>query len=388
MLGNRVSRSTTAVITLERSAGASLEVDLTTTLRGAGQSEFNIDLRFTVTSGISIIFGHSGAGKTTLLEAVAGFLRPTRGRITVGQRVLFDSATGIDVPPAHRHVGYVLQSLALFPHMSARQNIAYGLGRLSRVESSERVETIARAFHIDGLLERRPARLSGGERQRVALARALVTRPSVLLLDEPLSALDDVTKSAIIRDLREWNDTLRIPILYVTHGRREVYALGERVVVLENGRAIATGLPQDVLDAPRHESIARLAGFENILDAEVVSTNQKHATMRCRIGRSSIEIETPLSHLQEGSRLLVGIRSGDIMIAAEHPRRLSARNVLPGVIRDLEVRSGAVVLRVESGLPLKVKVTPGACEALDLRLNQEVWLVFKTHSCHLFHERA
>lgn len=364
-----------------------LDVELSTTLTGKRQTAFSIDVRFSVPPGTTIIFGHSGAGKTTLLEAVAGLLRPARGRVAVGQRVLFDSEKGIDLPPARRHVGYVMQNLALFPHMTARQNIEYGLCRLAADERRDRVDDIARSFHIHELLKQRPAGLSGGERQRVALARALVTRPSVLLLDEPLSALDYATKTRILDDVREWNETHRIPLLYVTHGRREVFALSERVIVLEHGRVLAMGTPRDVLDTPRHEAVARLAGFENILDVEVVSVNPKHGTMSCRIVDAPAVIETPLGHLQIGSRLRVGIRAGDIIVATEPPHGLSARNVLPGVIRKMEARSGAVGLLVDVGETIAVTVTPGACEALDLGVEQRVWLVIKTHSCHLFHDR-
>ena len=202
---------------------------------------FTLDVSVDLPPGITILFGASGSGKSTLLRAIAGLARPDAGRIAIGDRVLFDTATGVDLPPQARRVGYVFQQLALFPHFTVRGNLEYGVAALPPAERTRRVEEVARRFHIDRLMERRPARLSGGERQRVALARALVTDPDLLLLDEPLSALDYATQSRIIEDLRAWNAAHGIPVLYVTHAHREVFALGERCVVLDHGACWPSG---------------------------------------------------------------------------------------------------------------------------------------------------
>src|SRR6185295_3389803 len=158
-----------------------------------------------------------------------------------------------------------------------------------------KVEAIAADFHIAPLLERRPDRISGGERQRTALARSLVTDPGVLLLDEPLSALDHVTQSRIMADLRQWNRRHDIPVLYVTHNHREVFALGERVVVLAEGRVVADGTPQQVMETPAAESVAQLAGFENLIDATVVGSRPEAGTMECQPRGTSLELEAPLA---------------------------------------------------------------------------------------------
>ena len=230
--------------------------------------DFTLDITFTVAPGITIVFGPSGAGKTTLLDCIAGLTLPDLGKIKVGDRILFNDQTNL--PPQRRNIGYVFQDLALFPHLTVGKNVEYGL---SGSERRQKADAILESFRITHLRERKPKEISGGERQRVALGRALVTDPCVLLLDEPLAALDAATKSKIIDDLRAWNTAHSIPILYITHNREEVFALGDRVLVLENGRIIADGTPHGVMAAPRRESLAQLIGFENIFRACLLYTS-------------------------------------------------------------------------------------------------------------------
>src|SRR5437588_448637 len=238
------------------------------------ERDFALDVEFRVAPGFTILFGTSGAGKTTLLDCLAGLLVPDLGSIAVGDRVLFDSQTRVNLPISKRLVGYVFQDLALFPHLTVEQNVGYGLSVLARGERKERVAAILSAFRIDLLANRRPKEISGGERQRVALARTLVTDPELLLLDEPLAALDAATKMKIVDDLRGWNETHHIPTLYVTHSRDEVFGLGEHAVVLDSGRILVQGTPHQILSAPQQETVAQLAGFENILDASVDSVHE------------------------------------------------------------------------------------------------------------------
>ncbi len=344
---------------------------------------FRLDVSFSVPAGITIVFGPSGAGKTTLLDCIAGLLTPDTGRISVGSRALFDSEKAINISPARRSTGYVFQTLALFPHLTAEQNIEYGLHTTAADERRRRVQAILESFRIAGVKSGRPNEISGGERQRVALARALVTDPAVLLLDEPLSALDSPTKAGIIADLRSWNEAHKIPVLYVTHSREELFALGERVLALEQGRVTAQGTPQEVLHAPRTESLALTAGFENIFDARVVSLHEQSGTMTCRIGLSNAELEVPLGHAAVGDALRIGIRAGDILVATEQPRSLSARNLLPARIVAIERRDIMVIARVDCGIELEVHLTPGAQQSLALSTGRQVWLVIKTYSCHL-----
>jgi molybdate transport system ATP-binding protein len=351
--------------------------------RNKNSPSFVLDLSVEVPPGITILFGPSGAGKSTLLDCIAGLVRPEEGRIALGEEILFDAQTRVNLPPQQRKVGYLFQSPALFPHMSVEENVAYGLDKVPANIREERVTEILEAFRVEKLRGRKPGEISGGEGQRVALARSLVTSPRMLLLDEPLTGLEAELKSAIVDDLRAWNAANGIPILYVTHSREEVDALGERVIALENGRVVSAGAPMDVLDAPRHKRLAQAAGFENLLAGTVLDLREADGVMRVRLGETACEIEVPLGYAVVGNGVRVAIRAGDILLATEQPHGLSARNVLEGRIASLEERGAMVIARVDCGVTFVAHVTPGAVRALELAVGRKVWLVLKTHSCHL-----
>ena len=369
------------------------------------ERQARLDLELCAPEGFTILFGASGAGKTTLLNCIAGLVRPDAGRIVVDGAVLFDSAQRICLPVERRRAGYVFQDLALFPHLTVEQNLAYGLGKMSREQLAPRVTAILSSFRIQHLSQRKPSELSGGERQRVALARTLVTDPRVLLLDEPLAALDLPTKSLILDDLRLWNQLHRVPILYVTHSREEVFALGERVVVLDRGRIVAQGTPHEVMTAPRLETVAQLSGFENILDAVVEAVHEDRGTLTCSLtcsltdstgatsaSHSGLTLETPLVRAAVGTRLRIGISAGDVLLATAEPREISARNVFPGRVVSADRRDAVIIARVQiarvqsvtdPNLQISVQLTLAARDSLRLTEGREVWLIIKTHSCHL-----
>jgi len=351
--------------------------------RGPGASSFVLDVSIDVPPGITILFGASGAGKSTLLDCIAGLTRPDEGRIVVSRDVLFDSLGATDIAAPKRRIAYVFQTLALFPHLTAEENVAYGLRDLPEEERRERVGEILKVFRVGNARKQKPGDLSGGERQRIALARSLVTEPRVLLLDEPLTGLDAELKAAIVDDLRAWNTAKAIPVLYVTHNRDEVDSLGERVIALDNGRVASAGAPMDVLNAPRRKKLAQAAGFENLLNATVLDLREADGVMRVKLGESACEIEVPLGYAAAGSRVQVAVRAGDILLATERPRGLSARNVMEGRILSLEQRGTMVIARVDCGVIFVAHITPGAVRALELTTNRRVWLVLKTHSCHL-----
>ena len=369
------------------SATSSLGEQLIAHVRKSFRSErgprFTLDVDFAAAGGFTILFGASGAGKTTLLNCVAGLQTPDQGTIAIGEAVLFDSRSPVNLPPSRRSVAYLLQSLALFPHMTVEQNVQYGLASLSKHEREARSREVLESFRISPLLKRRPGDISAGERQRVALARALVTRPRALLLDEPLTALDAVTKARILDDLRAWNYRHRIPILYVTHDREEVFALGENALVLDDGHIVARGSPHEVLLRPQSETVAQLAGFENVFGCAVIALHPEYGTMTCRIADSTLDLEVPLSRVNTSMPLRVGIRAGDILLASCRPEGLSARNVLDGAIASLEQRDMKVVAMVRCGPLFEVHLTLGARESLQLELGAPVWMVIKTYSCHV-----
>lgn len=346
-------------------------------------NSFALDAGFEASSGFTMILGPSGGGKTTLLNCVAGFARPDSGRIALDAHALFDSDQRIDLPVAERRLGYVFQNLALFPHLTVAQNVQYGIAKLPAQERRARMMTMLESFRISHLIARKPTEISGGERQRVALARSLVTNPSALLLDEPLTALDTPTKSKLIDDLRAWNSSHEIPILYVTHSPEEAFALGERVVVLEHGRILAQGKPQQVLTTPRHETIAQIVGFENVFDATVKSIAETQGTMLCQLDGSTTQLEVPLGRAEISARVRIALRAGDIIIASDQPHNLSARNSFQGRVLSIRREGVRVIVMIEAGAIFEVHLTPAAIDQLRLEDGKEVWLVIKTYSCNL-----
>src|ERR1700722_3356891 len=346
-------------------------------------NSFALEAAFDASAGFTMILGPSGGGKTTLLNCIAGFARPDAGRIALGARVLFDSEERIDMPVAQRRLGYVFQNLALFPHLTVAQNVQYGIAKLPVEERHAQMMAMLESFRIAHLIARKPGEISGGERQRVALARSLVTNPAALLLDEPLTALDNATKSKILDDLRAWNSSHDIPILYVTHSPEEAFALGERVVVLEDGRILAQGMPQHVLTTPRHETIAQVVGFENVFDATVKSIADTQGTMLCQLTGSTTQLEVPLGHAESGSQVRIAIRAGDIIIASDQPHNLSARNSFPGKVQSIRREGVRVVVMIDAGAIFEVHLTPAAIDKLHIEAEKQIWLVIKTYSCNL-----
>lgn len=226
--------------------------------RGEGAGEpFALDVELEVPPGITILFGPSGSGKSTVLQAIAGLLRPDAGTVRYGDELWFDSATGVDRPVHKRGVAYVFQTLALFPHMTAVGNVAYGIDRsVPRAARRERARQMLARLHVEHLAHRRPRTFSGGEAQRVALARALATSPRVVLLDEPFSALDRELRVQLAQEVRTLVDELRLPLIQVTHNHGEARAMGDRVIRMHRGSITAVGSFDEVLgpelaDRPR-----------------------------------------------------------------------------------------------------------------------------------------
>lgn len=215
------------------------------------ERSFQLDVDVEIPAGVTILFGRSGAGKSTLLNCVAGIVEPDEGEIVLEHgssgRTLFDSQQPAFVPPSQRKIGYIFQTLALFPHLTVRENVEYGISHLDRTERDRKAAEALVLFHIEDIADRWPDEISGGESQRVALARTLVTEPVCLLLDEPFSALDLAARRSILEDFRKWHSTRQIPILYVTHSRKEAASLGQTMLLMESGKIIARGEPKAVL---------------------------------------------------------------------------------------------------------------------------------------------
>jgi molybdate transport system ATP-binding protein len=225
---------------------------------------------WTAGEGVTVLFGPSGSGKTLTLHCLAGLVRPDAGRVVVDGRVLFDGATGRHVPPQDRRIGYVFQGYSLFPHLTVRANIGFGLRREPAGLRIQRVADVLGRLELDGLEDRYPRELSGGQRQRVALGRALAIAPACVLLDEPLSALDLPLRRALRRELRGLLTAWKVPAVLVTHDLAEAYELGDQLVIYEAGRVRQAAPRAELLWRPASEAVARILGFRNVLHGTVV----------------------------------------------------------------------------------------------------------------------
>lgn len=346
-------------------------------------SRFQLEAKLAVAPGVTVIVGHSGAGKTTLLRCIAGLSNPEEGRIAIGDRVLFDSRKNIRLEPAQRGVAFVFQDLALFPHLSVEDNVMYGLRRLDPAERKRRMREIVASFQIEHLRGRFPREISGGEQQRVALARSLVTEPSVLLLDEPLSSLDPRTKVLIIDDLRRWNRTRRLPILYVTHDHDELLALGDRAIVLEQGEIVTDGPPLDMIPNPLRSATAQHERYENVFDATVVELREQDGTMVCELTGTSIRVEAPLAQVAVGTEVCVGIRADEILVASSQPAILGDCNVIRGKITRVERNGAMAEARVSCGAEFRVHLASRSIEPHWLDTSPDIWMMIRTRACRL-----
>ena len=319
---------------------------------------------------VSAFLGVSGSGKSTLLNCVSGTLTPDEGEIAFGEEILYDSSSKTNLPPEKRRFGYVFQEGYLFPHLTVAQNIRYG--QPNSRKSSAAIDVL----EISELLQRYPKELSGGQRQRVAIARALAMEPRMLLMDEPLAALDSALKDRIIPYLHHVKDTFEIPILYVTHAFSEVMALADEAFLIADGEIIANDEPHQLLTAPSAMPIAQMTGVENILFLPVMSANKTRGVTSLQIGNQSMSI--PYANIKIGEVVPIAIRAEDIIISLERDTQISARNILRGTIQYLDIKSERtwVSILVEWH-HLAVKITHEAREQLQLREGLTVYCVIK-----------
>ena len=355
---------------------------------------FDLQTEWEVEPGrVLVLFGPSGAGKTTTLRAIAGLVRPLRGHLEIGGRVVYDGASGVWQPTHKRRVGYLTQQCHLFPHLRVAGNVAYGLPDRKSAQATSQVRELLSAFQLEGLEERYPSELSGGQQQRVALARALATRPDMLLLDEPFASLDSELRRTVRRELRLVLERTPVPVILVTHDREEALVLGDSVQVIDAGRAVAQGTPLEVLGQPGQARVARLVGVENLFRLQVDSRNPRDGTMTCH--GEGIRLEVPLDDVGDDatpedsarfSNLTVGVRASDIILATSEPVGSSARNRLPGVVTMIEARPPGYTVTLDCGAPLRCHVTGAALEEIGVREGQHLWAVFKASSCFLVEE--
>jgi molybdate transport system ATP-binding protein len=327
-------------------------------------------------SPVTAVIGPSGSGKTSLLEVIAGLRPRCAGRVAIGGRAILDSERRLALPPERRRVGYVPQDAGLFPHLSVVQNVRFGAAG-----DAHRVSGVLAALEIAALADRRPHTLSGGERQRVALARALATNPDLLLLDEPLAALDVALKERILPYLLRVRDEWHVPVLYVTHNVGEALALAGQVLVLEEGRVAAQGDPAALLATALAET-AR-PGIENVLVARIEAHDEEGGVTRVTTAHGT-SLAVPLAKARlVGGTATLEVPAEDVLVAVEQPRGLSARNLIPVRIVSIERLGSDVLVRAASELADErwlARLTPAAVKGLGLAVGQIVWLAIKSHS--------
>jgi molybdate transport system ATP-binding protein len=341
---------------------------------------FELDVAFSASSGVTAVFGRSGCGKTTLVNMIAGLTTPEQGIIRTTNRVLYDSANNICLTPAQRRVGVVFQEHRLFPHLSVKRNLTFASWAGKRQVSTTTFEQIIAMLGIEPLLERYPANLSGGEKQRVAIGRALLSDPSVLLLDEPLSALDSARKQEIFPWLENLRDEAKIPIIYVSHSIEEVARLADNMVLLDEGKVAASGPMADVMARLDLGPMTGRHQAGSLLTGTVIGNDTTYGLTEVSIEGLSLYLVGKA--IPPGTRIRLRIKARDIIIALEPPTNTSARNILPCVIEQVLVEEGpyAELLLRLGHQSLRSRITRRSADLLQLKPQMQVHAMLKSIS--------
>ena len=333
------------------------------------QGVFDLNVAIDAPAGVTAIFGRSGSGKTTLVNALAGLTQPDRGRICVGDTVLYDSASGVNLPTQRRRVGYVFQDARLFPHMTVQRNLTYG--------GTHDAARIIKVLGLEGLLQRMPAGLSGGEKQRVALGRALMSDPQVLLMDEPLAALDAPRKAEILPYLERLRDEVQIPIVYVSHDISEVARLATTLVILDAGRVAIAGPLGDVLARPDLVPLLGTRTAGAVIAARVVGRLPDDDLTELQFSGGRFLMPGQVGMI--GQTLRLRIAAQDVILSLHAPEGMSALNVFPVTITALvQGRGPGVAVALQAGDDhLLARVTRRSAGLMQLSVGQQIYAIIK-----------
>lgn len=332
----------------------------------------------------TVLFGPSGCGKTTVLRCLAGLERPERGAIQFAQQTWFDQQRGICLRPQRRQIGYLFQEYALFPHLTVAQNVGYGVRDLPADQRARRVAQMLELFDLAGLENRLPGQISGGQQQRVALARVLACRPRLLLLDEPLSALDSVLRERLRGHLRRVLAECAVPAVIVTHDRTEAIALADRVLVLSQGRVRQAGTPDEVFSRPVDLAVAEIVGVETVVPASIVSQHSGLARIEVS-GQHLLAVAPDTGGTLSGTaaRVYACIRAEDVVLQKGDVGSMSPQNRLEATVVSLVPEGPLVRVTLDCGFPLTALVTRPACDELALQPGDSVRALIKVPAIHL-----
>ncbi|WP_298560427.1 molybdenum ABC transporter ATP-binding protein [uncultured Aliiroseovarius sp.] len=348
---------------------------LSITLR-ANRPGFDLDVDVAAPSGLTVLFGASGSGKTSVVDAVAGLTHDVSGRIAVGDQVLLDTTQGICLPTHERRIGYVFQDARLFPHLTVRRNLDYARRVTRQPADTARFDRVVEMLGIGHLLDRRTPRLSGGEKQRVAIGRALLSRPQLILADEPLAALDDPRKEEILPYFERLRDEGEVPILYVTHSTTEVARLATTVVALENGRVVRQGSAIEVLGDPSF-SPGDVRSVGAVIEARVAAHHNDGLT---ELNAGGIPLFLSRIARDPGTPVRVRIAAQDVILSRGRPEGISALNCLPGVVHEVQEGAGpGAILSLDTAAGrVLARITKRSLAALDLSVGTALYAIVKT----------
>ncbi|MBU4341017.1 MAG: ABC transporter ATP-binding protein [Candidatus Altiarchaeota archaeon] len=325
-----------------------------------------------------VILGPTGSGKTVLVECMAGIHNPCKGEIW------FNDGNVTLLTPEERETGYVPQDYVLFPHLNALENIQFGLKikNHSKKEIEKRVGEVTNRLNIKNILYRQnPKTLSGGEKQRVALARALIIKPRLLILDEPLSALDPRTHEELQRELKRIHKEIKTTTIHVTHDFEEAISLGDRIAVMNNGKIIQIGTPDEIFRKPKTESVAKFVGAENLFKGKVIYSDNGKGISRIRIHGMDTNI---FSLTEKVGAVYVSIHPEDIVLSEAVCKCYNDKNILKGKIVNIMDKGSLVRIIVDVSIPLTVLLTRRAYLETELKKGSEIYVIFKAMNVHVF----
>lgn len=344
--------------------------------------DFALDATFASDGRLTALFGRSGSGKTSLVNVIAGLVRPQSGRVAIDGQVLVDTQAGIFRPRHRRRIGYVFQEARLFPHLTVRHNLLFGRWFAPReAPSGSELADVTDLLGIGHLLDRRPGALSGGEKQRVAIGRALLSKPQLLLMDEPLASLDEARKAEILPYVERLRDELRVPIIYVSHSVSEVARLATTLVTVDQGRVTACGPTAEVMSRLDVGGLSGAAETGSLISAHVEAHDDAYGLTLLRSPAGLLQV--PRSPLPLGAPAQLRILASDVFISTAPPAGISALNVLDGVVREISPRRAgpAVEIRLDcSGVPLLARLTAKSADALGLAPGVTVHALIKAVS--------